>query len=217
MMALQSIAMINGRPSIYGDGALGLVQGSGLLEWSKEYTDGEEGKDGFKAVCEVKRKGDKEVKRGEFSIADAKRANLFGKVGPWQQYLKRMLQMRARGFALRDGFSDVLRGLHIAEEAQDIAPVKDITPRDAEPPAPPMAVIEPPPPPEIIVEAKPLGGLTPDEILKAIDTTLGEVTDAFDLADVWENQCLPRLEGAFPPDYEAAQALYQKHEARLEP
>ena len=40
MMALQSIAMINGRPSIYGDGALGLVQGSGLLEWSKEYLEG---------------------------------------------------------------------------------------------------------------------------------------------------------------------------------
>src|SRR4051812_39570725 len=33
MMALQSIAPINGRPAIYGDGALGLCQGSGLLEW----------------------------------------------------------------------------------------------------------------------------------------------------------------------------------------
>lgn len=218
MMALQSIAMINGRPSIYGDGALGLVQGSGLLEWSKEYLEGEEGKDSFKAVCEVKRKGDKEVKRGEFSVADAKRANLFGKVGPWQQYLKRMLQMRARGFALRDGFSDVLRGLHIAEEAQDIAPAKDITPRDAEPPAPPpLAAIEPPVPEVAIAEAKFAAALSPDEVLKSIEATLSEVTDAFDLADVWETQCLPRLEGAFPPDREAAEAIYQKHEARLEP
>jgi hypothetical protein len=30
-----------------------------------------------------------------------------------------MLQMRARGFALRDAFPDVLRGLVTAEEAQD--------------------------------------------------------------------------------------------------
>jgi hypothetical protein len=40
-----------------------------------------------------------------------------------------MLQMRARGFALRDAFPDVLKGLITAEEAQDM-PVeeKDITP-----------------------------------------------------------------------------------------
>ena len=68
MMALQSIAPINGRPAIYGDGALGLVQGSGLLEWHKEYYRGEPDTDGYTAVCEVKRKGDPEVKTGEFSI-----------------------------------------------------------------------------------------------------------------------------------------------------
>lgn len=219
MMALQSIAMINGRPSIYGDGALGLVQGSGLLEWSKEYYEGEEGKDSFKAVCEVKRKADKEVKRGEFSIADAKKANLFGKVGPWQQYLKRMLQMRARGFALRDGFSDVLRGLHIAEEAQDIMPIKDITPRDAEPPAPITPAIEPPPPEPTAVETGATANIvqTPDELLKWIDSRLSDVNEAYDLGDVWEAECLPKLEDAFPPDQEAADAIYRKHEARLEP
>jgi len=35
-----------------------------------------------------------------------------------------MLQMRARGFAVRDAFPDVLRGLITAEEAADI-PVRD--------------------------------------------------------------------------------------------
>ncbi len=35
------------------------------------------------------------------------------------QYPKRMLQLRARGFALRDAFPDVLKGLVTAEEAQD--------------------------------------------------------------------------------------------------
>jgi hypothetical protein len=141
MTALQSIAPINGRPAIWGDGALGLVQASGLLEWHKEYYTGTPGKDEYAAICEVKRKGDPEVKKGEFSIADAKQAQLYGKPGPWQQYTKRMLKMRARAFALRDGFSDVLRGLHIAEEAQDI-PMRDVTPSG--PPAPPPAIAAPP-------------------------------------------------------------------------
>jgi predicted ATPase len=52
-------------------------------------------------------------------VADAKKAGLWGKTGPWSQYSKRMLQLRARGFALRDAFPDVLKGLVTAEEAQD--------------------------------------------------------------------------------------------------
>src|SRR5215210_6712093 len=31
MTALQSIAVVNGRPSVWGDGAIGLVRSSGLL------------------------------------------------------------------------------------------------------------------------------------------------------------------------------------------
>lgn len=153
MMALQSIAPINGRPSIYGDGALGLVQGSGLMEWYKEYYRGKDGKDDYAAVCEVKRKGDPEVKTGTFSIADAKLAGLHGKSGPWTQYRSRMLKMRARSFALRDGFSDVLRGLHIAEEMQDIVPVRDVTPAE-KPPVPPPLSKAPPTQPALAAPAE---------------------------------------------------------------
>lgn len=156
MMALQSIAPINGRPAIYGDGALGLVQGSGLMEWYEETFEGDnENADSFKAICIVKRKGDAKPKRGEFSIADAKLADLFGKSGPWKQYRKRMLKMRARAFALRDGFSDVLRGLHIAEEAQDIPEIDAVE----LPPAPPAsaALIPPSAPKRAKPEGKPRG------------------------------------------------------------
>src|SRR6185295_12780043 len=52
--------------------------------------------------------------------ADAKTANLWGKAGPWTQYPKRMLQMRARGFGCRDCFPDLLRGIIIKEEAEDM-------------------------------------------------------------------------------------------------
>lgn len=122
MAAIQSIAVINGRTTIYGDGAIGLAQGSGKMESIKEWFEGDA--DNRKAICHIRRKGDPELKIGEFSIADAKRAKLWGKQGPWTEYPNRMLQMRARAFPLRDGFADVLRGLGIAEEVQDIQPVR---------------------------------------------------------------------------------------------
>lgn len=127
IQAMQNIAVINGRPCIWGDAMLALVRGSGLLEWIREETDDRQ------ATCAVKRKGEPESTR-RFSLEDAKRAGLVGKSGPWTQYPKRMLQMRARAWALRDVFPDVLRGIHIAEEAQDIPPERIITATLAEEP-----------------------------------------------------------------------------------
>lgn len=117
MQAIQNIAVINGRPAVWGDAMAGLCKAHPNWMGMKETVDGEG--DAMKAVCEVHRKGDHPTIR-EFSVADAKTAGLWGKAGPWQQYPKRMLQMRARGFALRDAFPDALKGLMSAEEAQDI-------------------------------------------------------------------------------------------------
>ena len=134
MQALQNIAVINGKPSVYGDAAMALVQASPVCEDVEEYFEGE-GTPNPVAVCVAKRKGRKPVV-SKFSVEDAKRAGLWGKQGPWQAYPKRMLAMRARGFALRDAFPDVLKGLITAEEAQDYPDeakpkqVKDITPRN---------------------------------------------------------------------------------------
>ncbi|MFN3474044.1 MAG: hypothetical protein ACK4ZW_08370 [Blastomonas sp.] len=111
--ALQSIAVIGGNPSLWGDGALGLVQASGLL------ADIEETDDGQKATCRMVRKGSPTAIVRTFSMDDAKKAGLAGKAGPWSQYPQRMRQMRARAWAMRDGFADVLKGLHIAEEVRD--------------------------------------------------------------------------------------------------
>lgn len=113
MQALQSIAVINGNPAIWGDGALALVQASGLLEDIEETDDGET------ATCRLVRKGRPTAIIRKFSNDDAKKAGLLGKAGPWSQYQARMRQMRARSWALRDGFADVLKGLHIAEEVRD--------------------------------------------------------------------------------------------------
>lgn len=117
MQALQNISVINGRPSVYGDAAMALVQASPVCEDIQEFFEGE-GTNNPIAVCIAKRKGRTAV-TAKFSVEDAKRAGLWDKQGPWKQYTKRMLQMRARGFALRDAFPDVLKGLITAEEAMD--------------------------------------------------------------------------------------------------
>ena len=119
MQAMQSIAVINGRPSLWGDAMLALVKAHPAFEWIKEECDGSV------ATCTIKRRGEPEVVQS-FSLEEAKRAGLTGKQGPWTQYPKRMLQMRARGFALRDAFPDALRGVVSAEEARDTPAERDM-------------------------------------------------------------------------------------------
>lgn len=117
MQSLQNIAVINGKPSVYGDALMALVQANPACEGIEEFFEGE-GTSNPVAVCIAHRRGRKPV-TARFSVEDAKRAGLWNKQGPWTQYPKRMLQMRARGFALRDSFPDALKGLITVEEAQD--------------------------------------------------------------------------------------------------
>ena len=112
MQALQSIAIVNGKPVVYGDTALAIATAH------PSFLDIEEKCEGNTATCVVKRRDRSAVVR-TFSEADAKKAGLWGKSGPWQQYPSRMLQMRARSWALRDAFPDALRGLGIREEVSD--------------------------------------------------------------------------------------------------
>lgn len=121
--ALGSIMVANGKPSIYGDGALALVRASGLLEYIREEVVGEGDERHGRVVG--KRVGEEE-KTYTFSVADAKRANLWGnpKRKPWIEHPNRMLVMRPRGYFMRDVFPDVLRGLVTTEELLDYADVK---------------------------------------------------------------------------------------------
>ena len=122
LQSLQAIAVINGTPSLYGDGALSVVQSSGLLEDFAERDPAEALKVNA-GWCKAVRKGQATPIERTFSIEDAKKAGLWDKVGPWKQYPGRMLQMRARSWVLRDGFADALKGLQVAEEVQDYEPL----------------------------------------------------------------------------------------------
>jgi hypothetical protein len=126
LQALQNLAIINGRPALWGDAVIALARGSAVCEYIIESQTDDV------ATCRVKRRGEPEQERS-FSKADAKAAGLLGKQGPWTQYPKRMMQMRARAFALRDVFPDVLRGMPVAEEIMDIPSGNQV----AHPPAQP--------------------------------------------------------------------------------
>jgi len=114
MQALQSIAVIKGRPTIWGDAVLGLITGRADCEDVLEEYDAKT----ETAHCTIKRRGRSPV-RQSFSTEDAERAGLIARSGVWSQYPRRMLQMRARAFAVRDSFPDVLKGIGIAEEVRD--------------------------------------------------------------------------------------------------
>lgn len=137
MQGLQSIAVINGRPSLWGDGQLGICQRDPSWRGKKEWYEGTLEDESMKAFCTVKRAisgGEIEETTAEYSVADARVAKIWQKRGrdgqdtPWITNPKRMLKMRARAFALRDGFADLLKGLGSAEEMADITPEKNVTP-----------------------------------------------------------------------------------------
>lgn len=113
--ALRNIAAFNGQALLHSDGPISLVMRSGQLEWQRSGYEGKDGTDAYAAWFEVKRKGVNEPIRRTFSIGDAKTASLWGKA-IWKQYPTRMLMMRARAYALRDLFADVLGGIGILEE-----------------------------------------------------------------------------------------------------
>ncbi|MEP4806005.1 MAG: hypothetical protein ABJZ69_16470 [Hyphomicrobiales bacterium] len=148
MAAVQSVAVINNRPCIWGDALIGIVRKSPLCTYVKEWVDGEN--DDMVAYCETLRKGESEPVLKTFSAKDAMRAGLWqtekivtrrGKGGssyekpndsPWYKYPQRMLQMRARAWCLRDVYADVTKGRQVTEEVRDHQGpdnAKDVTPQ----------------------------------------------------------------------------------------
>lgn len=123
--ALQSVYIVNGIPQLYGDAPVGIVEASGLLEDRTETEEGTFPEDNYTWLVTVKRRGHSKPRVSRFTIGDAKTAKLWGKMSKdgvpssWVLYPKRMLLWRARGYALRDEFPDVLKGFPIRELLDD--------------------------------------------------------------------------------------------------
>ena len=118
LQALQNIAVVNGRPCLWGDAMLAVCQRHPDFEYIKENPIEDDAGETVGYRCSVKRRSYPEEAVRSFTIVDAKKAGLWGR-NTWAAYPARMLQLRARGFALRDTFSDALSGVSLAEEVRD--------------------------------------------------------------------------------------------------
>ena len=203
LQAMQNLAVINGRPSLWGDAVIALVRGSGLMEYMREDVTDDS------ATCTVKRKGEPETARS-FSKEDAKRAGLLGKQGPWTQYPKRMLQMRARSWALRDVFPDVIKGIAIAEEAQDMPAERDMGQAQTVPDEPPAASRTESVKSKLKSKAKATSKPEPQAALEPVLAAISASQD-FDQLKAAGEQAKP-LEGA---DRDAALAAYKARQAEI--
>jgi hypothetical protein len=112
--AIQSIAVIEGKPCLYGDGLIGVVRASPKCLWIEESIS----EDGLTATCRTQRDGDPNPVTATYSMTDAMQAGIDSKKN-WKKHPKRMLQMRARAYCLRDAYPDLLKGLGVVEERQD--------------------------------------------------------------------------------------------------
>lgn len=138
LQAMQSIAVVNGKPSIYGDAGKAVLLAGGCIIEEDDIaivrTNG-------RARCRITRPGRPPVER-TYSMEDAKQAGLLGKEGPWRTNTQRQMAWRAFWFAARDAAADLLRGINGAEEAADVPPERfmgaaDEVPRAPAPPAGP--------------------------------------------------------------------------------
>ncbi len=170
LQALQSIAVINGKPSMYGDALLAMVRADSRCLGVQET------QEGGVATCIIKRKHSdgsvEEIKR-TFSMKQAQQAGLSNRP-TWKAYPERMLQHRARGNAIRDAFPDVIHGLISAEEAQDYDEPKDVTPTQEAVAAPTLeALTEPQVEEAEVVQAEPVS-----QFDKYLENIVPEKTEA---------------------------------------
>ena len=132
MQSLQNIAVINGRPTIWGDLFRALILSRpDLLKFDETFHEETQ-----TANCHIRRRMKNGIEMsfyGSFSAEDARNAGLLGKDN-YKKHLRRMLKHRALGFCGRDAYADALKGIGLAEEQQDYSDgqIKDVTPQEAE-------------------------------------------------------------------------------------
>ena len=157
--SLLNITVINGRPTLWGDAMLAIVKASSDFEYCHETFD----KENKMAICEVKRRGEAPQVR-TFSYEQAQKAELTNKDN-WRKYPARMLQMRARAFALRDVFPHLLNGIYMTEEMSSTSP---LPPRQA-----------PVPQPQTVIEVK-----EAESVLETVATAETDSTDSPVVPDI---------------------------------
>lgn len=135
MTGLKMMYVVHGKPALFGDGPLSLIQSAGKLEWIKEFWIDEAGDEicfknknlkstPFAAICQLKRVNDENIQEDYFTVEDMQLAQI--KSPTWVKYQRTMMRYRARTQALKSKFADVLNGIDIAEYVSNDLPKEEI-------------------------------------------------------------------------------------------
>ena len=123
MQSLSNIAVVNGRASIWGEGVTALIQRAIREEGEGYFTDKVTGEGDKLAVTVIsKRKGQPEYSF-TYTWEDAKRAGLTSK-DTYQKYPKDMLYWKAAGRVSKRQWADVLKGIAIRENMDEMESVE---------------------------------------------------------------------------------------------
>lgn len=221
MMALRSYAVVNGRPTLWGDGLIAVVLKSSVYKQGSMKKGYDETKN--EGWCEAER-ADGTQWRETFNMKQAAKAGLSTKKGPWQEYPDVMCTRRAISKCLNFLFADVLGGMVSEDEAYqdmgyiDVTPSRPTPPEPPAPPAPPeeKRPTEPAPPSEdASVGGEPASPTTAEQMTtsdteqKLIDLEEG-LSVAFasedELQQVWDDA---EIEVAFSDDQDALSRAFQ--------
>lgn len=229
MQSVQLLAMINGRITAHSEAVPGLLLSKGF-KIGKKFT-GAPMQDDWTAVCTLTRP-DGQVFEGTYSVAQAKRARLWsdaakvtkrGKGGStyeadndsaWYRFPERMLWARALGFTAKDGAADVMRGLAVREEVEDL--IRSEIAHDITPKAPMLEIPDIPDVPEasnMPADTEPGDILAdPDGFVVRLEEQIALCGDTDELKDIAESNAemiarLPKLHRA-----KAAQMLKEAAE-----
>ena len=131
MIAVNNIAVINGRPSLSSSIMDAIVMNRPDYAGRSIKFDGQGDTRSCTVIVRRKIGENVETFEGYFDMQMAKNAGLLGKDN-WKHYPDRMLKARASGYADRDGWPDALAGMLSQEEAEGLPPEpRDVTPKKA--------------------------------------------------------------------------------------
>lgn len=210
LMALRSYAVVNGRPSLWGDGLKAVVRQSGRCEYIRT------GSDQTKGWCEAKRSDTGEEKRVEFTFEQAQAAGLDKKTGPWTSgYRDVMMERRATNRCLNDLFADILGGIVDQQEAIDdglIDEPRDVTPKLV-PPSPPS-----PPSPDAApaAEAETVEGFDAAAYFEQLEGAMVLARDLDTLEEAWVEADVESTFDGDDVNREIADKMKARHVARIE-
>lgn len=121
LQIVQNIAVVNGRPSFYGDMLLGICKASPHFKDHFEEIEevrGANGEPDLICRCYAHREGESKPHEGKFSFREAVRAGLTGK-DTYKGYPRDMIMWKARARAFRAAFPDVLKGVSFREDLDE--------------------------------------------------------------------------------------------------